>query len=150
MSGSFRCSASQSVLTSSSGWTYCFFAIAGSLFLPTFAVAIWCLLVGQSVKQSRPRVTVNRRASTASFVMGQYRHHVFVCTSGKTCPLSGSVEIHAILKEAVAAAGLRDTVRVNHSGCMNQCGHGPMVVVYPDDVWYAAVDVAGAQRIVAE
>ena len=82
--------------------------------------------------------------------MGQYRHHVFVCTSGKTCPLSGSVEIHAILKKAVAAAGLRDTVRVNHAGCMSQCGHGPMVVVYPDDVWYAAVDAAGAQRIVAE
>jgi (2Fe-2S) ferredoxin len=25
-----------------------------------------------------------------------------------------------------------------------------MVVVYPDDVWYAAVDVAGAERIVSE
>ena len=25
-----------------------------------------------------------------------------------------------------------------------------MVVVYPDDVWYAAVDTAGAERIVAE
>jgi (2Fe-2S) ferredoxin len=82
--------------------------------------------------------------------MGQYRHHVFVCTSGKTCPLSGSVDVHAILKKAVAAAGLRDEVRVNHSGCMNQCGHGPMVVVYPDDVWYAAVDAIGAERIVAE
>jgi (2Fe-2S) ferredoxin len=82
--------------------------------------------------------------------MGQYRHHVFVCTSGKTCPLSRSVEVHATLKKAVADAGIRDTVRVNKSGCMNQCGHGPMVVVYPDDVWYAAVDEAGAKRIVVE
>lgn len=82
--------------------------------------------------------------------MGQYRHHVFVCTSGKTCPLAGSVEVHSTLKKAVAAAGIRDTVRVNHAGCMSQCGHGPMVVVYPDDVWYAAVDEAGAKRIVAE
>lgn len=81
--------------------------------------------------------------------MGQYRHHVFVCTSGKTCPLDGSVEVHAILKKGVAAAGMRD-IRVNHSGCMNQCGHGPMVVVYPDDVWYAHVDPAGARRIVEE
>jgi len=75
--------------------------------------------------------------------MGQYRHHVFVCTSGKTCPLAGSVEVHATLKKAVAAAGVRDTVRVNHAGCLDQCGHGPMVVVYPEDV-------AGAKRIVAE
>lgn len=55
-----------------------------------------------------------------------------------------------MLKKAVAALGLRGSVRVNHSGCMSQCGHGPMVVVYPEDVWYSAVDEAGARRIVAE
>lgn len=82
--------------------------------------------------------------------MGQYRHHVFVCTSGKTCPLAGSVEVHAILKKGVAASASRGEIRVNHSGCMNQCGHGPMVVVYPDDVWYAHVDPEGARRIVEE
>jgi len=82
--------------------------------------------------------------------MGQYRHHVFVCTSGKTCPLARSAQVHATLKREVVAAGIRDAVRVNHSGCMNQCGHGPMVVVYPDDIWYAGVDEAGARRIVAE
>ena len=82
--------------------------------------------------------------------MGQYRQHIFVCTSGKTCPLSGSLEVHAALKKAVAAAGLRTAVRVNHSGCMNQCGHGPMVVVYPEDVWYSHVDESGALRIVDE
>ena len=73
-----------------------------------------------------------------------------VSPSGKTCPLSGSVDVHAALKKAVAAAGIRDIVRVNHAGCMNQCGHGPMVVVYPDDIWYGAVDRIGAERIVAE
>jgi (2Fe-2S) ferredoxin len=82
--------------------------------------------------------------------MGQYRHHVFVCTSGKTCPLAKSGEVHATLKREVAAAGIRGAVRVNRSGCLNQCGHGPMVVVYPDDIWYAGVDEAGARRIVVE
>jgi len=82
--------------------------------------------------------------------MGQYRRHVFVCTSGTTCPLAGSLEVHAALKKGVAAAGLRNTVRVNHAGCMSQCGHGPMVVVYPEDVWYAYVDEAGARRILEE
>ena len=82
--------------------------------------------------------------------MGQYRHHVFVCTSGKTCPLDGSAAVHAILKKSVAASGAKGQIRVNHSGCMNQCGHGPMVVVYPDDIWYAGVDELGARRIVDE
>ena len=82
--------------------------------------------------------------------MGQYKYHVFVCTSGKTCPTQGSERVHAALKKGVKEAGLRDVVRVNHAGCMNQCGHGPMVVVYPEDTWYAGVTERGAKRIVAE
>lgn len=82
--------------------------------------------------------------------MGQYRHHVFVCTSGKTCPLSGSLEVHAALKKAVAGAGLKGEVRVNHAGCMNQCGHGPMVVIYPDNIWYHNVGVESVQQLVSQ
>ena len=82
--------------------------------------------------------------------MGQYRHHVFICTSGKTCPTQGSLAVHAVLKKSVAASGVKGEIRVNHSGCMNQCGHGPMVVIYPDDIWYAHVDEIRARRIVDE
>lgn len=82
--------------------------------------------------------------------MGQYRHHVFVCTSGKHCPKLSAERVHEVLKQGVKEAGLKRTVRVNHAGCMNQCGHGPMVVVYPEDTWYAGVDERGAQRIVSE
>lgn len=82
--------------------------------------------------------------------MGQYKYHVFVCTSGKQCPQQGSALVHEVLKDGVKAAGLRQRIRVNHAGCMNQCGHGPMVVVYPEDVWYAGVDEAGARRILME
>ena len=82
--------------------------------------------------------------------MGQYKHHVFVCTSGSKCPGRGAEAVHAALKHGVKQAGLKGVVRVNHAGCMNQCGHGPIVVVYPEDTWYAQVDVAGARRIVAE
>lgn len=82
--------------------------------------------------------------------MGQYKHHVFICTSGKTCPTQDSKVVHETLKKGAAERGLKGIVRINHSGCMNQCGHGPMVVVYPDDVWYAAVDHEGALRILDE
>lgn len=82
--------------------------------------------------------------------MGQYRYHVFVCTSGKDCPKQGSEGVHKTLKKEVAAAGLKGLVRVNQAGCMNQCGHGPIVVVYPEDTWYAGVDKDGARRIVEE
>jgi len=51
------------------------------------------------------------------------------------------------LRAAAAAAGKHAEVRVNKAGCFSQCGHGPMIVVYPDDVWYAGVKESDLQEI---
>ncbi len=82
--------------------------------------------------------------------MGQYEKHVFVCTSGKQCSAANSIATFDCLKGGVKALGLAQRIRINHSGCTGQCGHGPMVVVYPEDTWYHAVDAAKAQRILDE
>ena len=76
-----------------------------------------------------------------------YRRQFFVCTGGKTCPTQGSEAVHAALKEAAFAAGLGDEVRVNKSGCFAQCGHGPMIAVWPEGRWYAAVRAEDAAEI---
>lgn len=68
-----------------------------------------------------------------------YRRQVFVCTGGKVCPTQGSEAVHAALKEACFSLGLGDSVRVNKAGCFAQCGHGPVVAVWPEGRWYAAV-----------
>ena len=79
-----------------------------------------------------------------------FQRHVFVCTSGEWCPTvdGDGLGVHAALKARVADAGLAGRVRVNHSGCFSQCGNGPMVVVYPEGIWYAAVSPADAAEIV--
>lgn len=82
--------------------------------------------------------------------MGQYRYHVFVCSFGKTCDKEGGLAVFQAMKREARELGAGGTVRINKAGCMNQCGHGPMVVVYPEDTWYARVDEAGARRIVRE
>jgi (2Fe-2S) ferredoxin len=72
--------------------------------------------------------------------MGQYETHVFVCTSGDDCPARGDVEQFVkYLRGEVVKAGRQQDIRINKSGCFSQCGHGPMIVVYPEDVWYAGV-----------
>jgi nitrite reductase/ring-hydroxylating ferredoxin subunit/(2Fe-2S) ferredoxin len=81
--------------------------------------------------------------------MGQYERHVFVCTSGETCPVQGDTEgFVKALRAGVQKAGMKDAVRVNKAGCFSQCGHGPMVVVYPENVWYAGVQAADLDEIV--
>ncbi|MFQ3580578.1 MAG: (2Fe-2S) ferredoxin domain-containing protein [Chloracidobacterium sp.] len=80
--------------------------------------------------------------------MSIYEKHVFVCVSGKTCPTQGSEAVWQALRDEVKACGKLDAIRVNKSGCLAQCGHGPMVVVYPEQVWYGRVTVEDAPKIV--
>lgn len=78
----------------------------------------------------------------------QFQRHAFVCVTGTDCPLDGpAIEIHKALK--AIAKGTPD-VRVNKSGCLDQCGHGPMMVVYPEGVWYSHLTLADAERVAKE
>jgi (2Fe-2S) ferredoxin len=82
--------------------------------------------------------------------MGPFEIHVFVCATEGTCPHQGALQVHAYLKEAVAKAGLKGKVRVNNAGCLDQCGHGPNLVIYPENVWYSHVTREEAEIIFTE
>lgn len=68
-----------------------------------------------------------------------YKRQLFVCTYGAWCQLDGAEKVRAELKRLTKEAGLADEIRVTKSGCFGQCGHGPNIVVWPENVWYAGV-----------
>lgn len=81
-----------------------------------------------------------------------FEKHIFICTSGEFCPVldGNSKEIHQQFKEQVSRGGLKGRVRVNNSGCLDQCGHGPTAVVYPEAVWYSHLTVEDVAEIVED
>jgi (2Fe-2S) ferredoxin len=80
--------------------------------------------------------------------MVPYELHLFSCTNDFACLFDGPAkEIRAFFKEQIRGAGLSDRVRANASGCLDQCGHGPMLVVYPQGVWYGHLGLEDARRI---
>ena len=81
-----------------------------------------------------------------------WERHVFVCTGGDYCATvdGDGLGVHARLKRAVKLAGLKDRIRVNHAGCLDQCGFGPLLVVYPEGVWYWGVTPDDVDEIVRE
>ncbi|OFX08650.1 MAG: 2Fe-2S ferredoxin [Alphaproteobacteria bacterium RIFOXYD12_FULL_60_8] len=85
--------------------------------------------------------------------MSFYRHHVFCCTNVRPdaeprvcCGKSGSDQVREYLKTRAKDEGLKD-VRINTSGCLNRCELGPVVVIYPDDVWYRCASQEDAEEI---
>jgi (2Fe-2S) ferredoxin len=79
-----------------------------------------------------------------------FEKHVFVCTSGKICSKDGGEEVCSALRQEVATKGLKGQIRINKAGCFDQCGNGPMFVVYPESTWYAHVSPEDAEQIVTE
>jgi len=80
----------------------------------------------------------------------QFEHHAFVCISGRACPKQGARDVIGALRARVKELRLTGRVRINQAGCLAQCGHGPMIVVHPDETWYAAVRPEDAERIISE
>jgi (2Fe-2S) ferredoxin len=90
-------------------------------------------------------------------ILPPYERHVFVCHNVRpegaprpSCTHDGKSDLHAALQQLVKAAGLGARVRINKSGCLDQCEHGPVMVVYPEAVWYGNVQPSDAAEIVAE
>ncbi|CAH9019547.1 (2Fe-2S) ferredoxin domain-containing protein [Candidatus Nitrosacidococcus sp. I8] len=72
-----------------------------------------------------------------------YRYHVFFCTNQRDngrpcCQNHDSLALRNYAKEQVKSLGLtkQRQARVNISGCLNRCAEGPIIVVYPEGVWY--------------
>lgn len=75
--------------------------------------------------------------------------HVLVCKH-KTCRGQGGKRSSKALKRAIKERGLGRRVMLTKVKCLDQCGRGPVMVVYPGGVWYGGVDEAQAREIVAE
>lgn len=89
--------------------------------------------------------------------MSYYRHHVFFCTNLRTdgsacCQQFGAQEMRDYTKQRVKALGLagKGGVRINNAGCLDRCAEGPVIVVYPEEVWYTYVDQEDLDEIIEE
>lgn len=54
------------------------------------------------------------------------------------------------MKKSVKKQGLAGTgkVRINRAGCLDRCGEGPVMVIYPQAVWYTFVDNEDIDEII--
>jgi (2Fe-2S) ferredoxin len=82
-----------------------------------------------------------------------YEKHVFICTNDKDAPKKccGSghgMELVNAMKEALASAGTDKKIRIQRAGCLDVCGKGPAMVVYPEGVFYGNVQKEDLSEIV--
>lgn len=78
-----------------------------------------------------------------------YRSHVLVC-GGTGCTSSGSEQIIQTLKDELKKNKLQNEVAVVKTGCHGLCAEGPVMIVYPEAVFYSRVRPEDMEEIVSE
>lgn len=86
-----------------------------------------------------------------------FKHHVFFCTNQRPngeqcCENHSASELRAYMKQRMKALGLNGPgqVRVNTAGCLDRCDLGPVMVIYPEAVWYTFIDQEDIDEIIAQ
>ncbi len=89
--------------------------------------------------------------------MSYYRYHVFMCANrredgSQCCAQYGADELRHHLKGRTKELGIAGEggVRINSAGCLARCDEGPVLVVYPEGVWYTYVDREDLEEILQQ
>jgi (2Fe-2S) ferredoxin/predicted O-methyltransferase YrrM len=87
--------------------------------------------------------------------MEPFRIHLFVCTKQKpdgatSCAAKGSAAVVNALDREIRARGLSNDVQMTTCGCMGLCDEGPVMVVYPEGIWYRRVQPLDVPEIVGQ
>jgi (2Fe-2S) ferredoxin len=85
-----------------------------------------------------------------------YDKHVFFCTNQRPngepcCNDFDAARLRDVVKNKVKMLGLStetNRIRINSAGCLGRCEEGPVVVIYPEEIWYTWVDESDLDEII--
>ena len=71
-------------------------------------------------------------------------HHILVCSSFRAsgeikgkCNKKGSADLIPYIESEILDRGM--DALLTSTGCMKQCDSGPVMVIYPENLWYGNV-----------
>ncbi|MCQ3907454.1 MAG: (2Fe-2S) ferredoxin domain-containing protein [Mycoplasmoidaceae bacterium] len=75
------------------------------------------------------------------------KKQILVCAS-TGCISNKSQEIIEEFRKSIALSGLEDKVEVSATGCHGLCAQGPVVLIYPEGIFYRKIKPADVPRII--
>nr|WP_207760188.1 NAD(P)H-dependent oxidoreductase subunit E [Polynucleobacter meluiroseus] len=84
-----------------------------------------------------------------------FKNHVFFCLNERSngdncCHQHNAYALFEYAKKRVKELGLAGSgkIRINKAGCLDRCAQGPVMVIYPEGVWYTFIDSEDVEEII--
>jgi NADH:ubiquinone oxidoreductase subunit F (NADH-binding)/(2Fe-2S) ferredoxin len=81
--------------------------------------------------------------------MEKFRANLMLC-AGTGCVASGTTKVREALHEELKKRGLDEEIKIVMTGCNGYCAEGPVMSVYPDQVFYQKLTVEEIPKLVEE
>jgi len=81
--------------------------------------------------------------------MEKVRSHLMLC-AGTGCVASGTAKVKAALDQELAKKGLTEEIKIVLTGCNGYCAEGPVMAVYPEEIFYQKVTAEEVPTLVEE
>lgn len=78
-----------------------------------------------------------------------YRANILIC-AGTSCVAFGSLDLRDALVEEIERMGLQDEVKVETTGCNGFRAAGPLMIIYPEGIFYKQLGVEDVSYFVEE
>jgi (2Fe-2S) ferredoxin len=89
--------------------------------------------------------------------LSYYSRHLFFCVNrredgGRCCADCNAQQMRDYAKKRLKEMGMSGPgkCRANSAGCLDRCNEGPVLVIYPEAVWYTYVDNQDIDEIIEE
>ncbi|MFH0926334.1 MAG: NADH-quinone oxidoreductase subunit NuoF [bacterium] len=100
----------------------------------------------ESLKLMQPRFNEVKPDSTGGYPK-EIERHVIVC-AGTGCVSCGSLDVLHELEKEVKRANMTEKVKIIKTGCVGFCVAGPVLVVYPDGIFYQKVELKDVKELI--
>jgi NADH:ubiquinone oxidoreductase subunit F (NADH-binding)/(2Fe-2S) ferredoxin len=81
--------------------------------------------------------------------MEKFRANLMLC-AGTGCVASGTMKVKDALQAELKKKGLDEEIKIVLTGCNGYCAEGPVMSVYPDEVFYQKLTVEEIPKLVEE
>ncbi|WP_169907907.1 (2Fe-2S) ferredoxin domain-containing protein [Priestia abyssalis] len=76
-----------------------------------------------------------------------FTKQLFLC-NGKSCSRNGAEDVTKAIRDEIRQVNAEHDIHTTKTLCNGKCQEGPIVIVYPEGIWYGGMTEEGGRKLI--